>query len=226
MMRTAHCSDEARLIGRETLHISHGTEDDILSLSQVSHSHLNNIWSMLRQPAFILNAHGLVVDMNSEANAILDDEIMISGGQICLADIHARTKTQHLIEQLAAKSTQAAHSAEPIVVRRPNKCPIILRLWPIQPGECQCFHHVHALVTLTVLGPRPGPTGANLAQIFGLTPAEARLACIIARGAAPAIAAKELGIAYGTARNQLKSIFVKTGTHRQSELVSLLTQVP
>jgi DNA-binding CsgD family transcriptional regulator len=58
-----------------------------------------------------------------------------------------------------------------------------------------------------------------------LTPSEARLACIIARGAPPAVAARELKIARETARNQLKSVFAKTDTHRQSELVALLLRV-
>jgi DNA-binding CsgD family transcriptional regulator len=38
-------------------------------------------------------------------------------------------------------------------------------------------------------------------------------------------AAEELGVARDTARNQLKAIFAKTGAHRQSELVELLTKL-
>jgi DNA-binding CsgD family transcriptional regulator len=41
----------------------------------------------------------------------------------------------------------------------------------------------------------------------------------------PHIAARELKIARETARNQLKAVFAKTNTHRQSELVALLMQV-
>ncbi|WP_245433356.1 hypothetical protein [Mesorhizobium sp. WSM3866] len=32
-------------------------------------------------------------------------------------------------------------------------------------------------------------------------------------------------ISYQTARNELKAVFAKTGTHRQAELVSLLTRL-
>ncbi|MGI8568738.1 MAG: helix-turn-helix transcriptional regulator, partial [Methylocella sp.] len=39
------------------------------------------------------------------------------------------------------------------------------------------------------------------------------------------VAARELNISRETARNQLKAVFAKTGTHRQSELVALLLQV-
>jgi DNA-binding CsgD family transcriptional regulator len=84
---------------------------------------------------------------------------------------------------------------------------------------------VRALLTLNALGPKPGPPAAILAKTFRLTPAEAKLACVIARGASPEIAAGELKISRETARNQLKSVFAKTDTHRQSELVALLLQV-
>jgi DNA-binding CsgD family transcriptional regulator len=66
---------------------------------------------------------------------------------------------------------------------------------------------------------------AIIAKTFRLTPSEAKVACIIARGASPGIAAGELKISRETARNQLKSVFAKTDTHRQSELVALLLQV-
>jgi AcrR family transcriptional regulator len=47
---------------------------------------------------------------------------------------------------------------------------------------------------------------------------------MIARGAPPDIACRVLNISRETARNQLKSVFAKTNTHRQSELVALLRQ--
>jgi DNA-binding CsgD family transcriptional regulator len=61
--------------------------------------------------------------------------------------------------------------------------------------------------------------------VFGLTPAEARLASIMAEGANPEEAAEELHISRDTARNQLRAIFAKTTTHRQSELVALLSRL-
>jgi DNA-binding CsgD family transcriptional regulator len=54
---------------------------------------------------------------------------------------------------------------------------------------------------------------------FGLSPAEARLAALLFAGASLQSCAKALGIKYETARSYLKSVFQKTGTHRQAELV-------
>jgi DNA-binding CsgD family transcriptional regulator len=57
---------------------------------------------------------------------------------------------------------------------------------------------------------------------FGLTAAEARLAALLGAGEDLRSAAGEIGITYGTARARLATIFEKTQTRRQGELVKLL----
>ena len=62
---------------------------------------------------------------------------------------------------------------------------------------------------------------------FGLAPAEARLALHLVAGETLRSAAVKLSISYETARTCLKSIFDKTGTCRQAELVIvILTALP
>ena len=62
---------------------------------------------------------------------------------------------------------------------------------------------------------------------FGLAPAEARLAFHLVAGETLRSAAVKLSITYETARSQLKSIFNKTRTRRQTELVIvILTALP
>lgn len=63
---------------------------------------------------------------------------------------------------------------------------------------------------------------ASLHSRFMLTPAEVQVALGIAEGKSLAAIAKMRGVAISTVRGQLKSVFVKTGTHRQAELVASL----
>ncbi|WP_156964728.1 helix-turn-helix transcriptional regulator [Methylocapsa aurea] len=145
--------------------------------------------------------------------------------RVFVRDLEARTKLRLLIEQFKQPAPISPPPIEPIIVPRQDKLPVLLRAWPIDGAARWPSPDVRAVLTMNALGPRPGPPAAILAKAFGLTPAEAKLACIIARGAGPEIAAMELKISRETARNQLKSIFAKTDTHRQSELVALLLQV-
>jgi len=66
------------------------------------------------------------------------------------------------------------------------------------------------------------PPAQHLQRLFGLTPAEARLAARLAIGEELRVAAEKLGITYGTARSRLAQLFQKTDTRRQGELVRLL----
>jgi DNA-binding CsgD family transcriptional regulator len=60
---------------------------------------------------------------------------------------------------------------------------------------------------------------AFLQNRFNLTRAEARLVVHLATGISLKSSAKALGIGYETVRGHLKSAFLKTGTHRQAELL-------
>ena len=81
------------------------------------------------------------------------------------------------------------------------------------------------LPVLTRLHSETGLCVNLLSQVFGLSPAEARLAAALADGLSPEQAARKLGIAKATVRSQLKGVFSKTETHRQSELVAVLSRL-
>ena len=74
----------------------------------------------------------------------------------------------------------------------------------------------------TVAGDLMNESIGALHRAFALTPCEARLALHLVTGETLRSAAAELHISYETARTQLKSIFSKTGTSRQAELVGLI----
>lgn len=69
---------------------------------------------------------------------------------------------------------------------------------------------------------RPRLDHAALMGLFGLTPAEAVLANLLAEGLSPEQAAEYQTLSMHTVRSRIKTIFGKTHTHRQAELVSLL----
>lgn len=70
--------------------------------------------------------------------------------------------------------------------------------------------------------PAETDTMDELGAAFDLTPAERRLCEILLRGSSLKESADMLEISFETARQRLKAIFHKTGTHRQSELIALM----
>jgi DNA-binding CsgD family transcriptional regulator len=61
---------------------------------------------------------------------------------------------------------------------------------------------------------------------FGLTHAECRVASMLADGMPLKSIAEMLGVQYDTVRKQLLSIYQKTSTNRQPDLVRLLLHLP
>jgi len=73
---------------------------------------------------------------------------------------------------------------------------------------------------------RPYLEPEALRGLFGLTPAEARIASRLGTGIALSQIAAELGVSLETARTHRKHLFRKTGVRSQSELVVLLLSGP
>jgi DNA-binding CsgD family transcriptional regulator len=82
-----------------------------------------------------------------------------------------------------------------------------------------------AIIILTDTGLQQRRMRTVLRERFGLTQAEKRLALAMLQGQGREAAARSLGISLSTVRTQLSSIFEKTGTHRQAELVGMLLSI-
>ncbi|WP_027168627.1 helix-turn-helix transcriptional regulator [Mesorhizobium sp. WSM3224] len=81
------------------------------------------------------------------------------------------------------------------------------------------------IVALLDRQPRTGPNPETLRKMFGLTCAETDLALRLASGDAPLEIAERSRLSRTTIRTQLASLFAKTETRRQAELVALLGRI-
>jgi DNA-binding CsgD family transcriptional regulator len=148
----------------------------------------------------------------------------VSHRRLVLRDRKARPAFDQLLESLRASEDACARGG-PIAVQRTAKPPLVIRALPVSAAARSPFLGARALLTLTEVAPKPAAQQADLVQVFGLTPAEARLAVLIGTGISSTEAAERLAISRETARTQLKSILSKTDTHRQGALVALLSRL-
>jgi DNA-binding CsgD family transcriptional regulator len=84
---------------------------------------------------------------------------------------------------------------------------------------------VHAVIFVSDPSQKVRPPDVILRVLFGLTPAESRLALLLCDGHTPRQIADLIGVSTNTLKTQLTSIYRKTGTSRQSQLVRLLGSV-
>jgi len=195
------------------------------SVGRVALAGTTNALDLVNQPALAVDRLGLVLDINMAAQQIFDDDIRVFNRRLQVRDRKARGALDTFIDRLRATPDTAALPATPIMVQRQARRPLLIRILPVAGAARSPFLGARALLLLNDLSGRRVVPADMLTVAFGLSRAEAKLAAMIAKGHSLEEAAEQLSIARETARNQLKAIFAKTNTHRQSELVALLSRI-
>lgn len=174
-------------------------------------------------PSMMLDNIGQVVRANLSAEKLLGTDLQISRGQLASVDRKATKALGRAVQEMLG-SLSPLQSMPPVPLPRLGKRPLLayaIRLPSVSPNAlapCQ------AAIVIIDPDAHPRPPDAVLQTCFGLTLSEARLARKLSSGERLETVADQLGIAYQTARNQLKAIFAKTETHRQAELAALLAR--
>jgi DNA-binding CsgD family transcriptional regulator len=176
--------------------------------------------AMVGLPACVIDRVGRVLAANNLFEKLAPRVATRSDDRLCLADNSANDSLRRSMEQLNFRAAIAAVSIPvPATGALP---PLILHLVPIQGSARAIFTGALALIVATPLSAPSAPPVTLLAALFDLTPTEGRIAGGILEGKAVSRLATELGLSTETVRSYLKSVFRKTGVHRQAELVSLL----
>jgi DNA-binding CsgD family transcriptional regulator len=205
----------------------HLTETATLSkaVGRAALAGISNGLDLVPHAALAFDRQGFVLQTNTAAERLFDEEVRVANRRLVVRDDAARAALDGVIARLNLAPHNAAIVTPPIVVRRRTKRPLIMRLMPVDGVARDPFLGARALLVFTDMSQQVRPPLDLLAQAFGLSPSEARLAAIMATGISTEHAAEELGISRATARNQLKAIFAKTATHRQGELIALLQRM-
>jgi DNA-binding CsgD family transcriptional regulator len=175
-------------------------------------------------PAAFLDDCGRISGINREAEAILGAGLRVNNGRLFSEDRQADAELRRIIGVLATPAGASLIEASPVMVARPGRRALLVEVLPTARSCPEAGPNVVALLLITDLERQVSVAETVLRTAFGLTSAEARLAKFLGEGNDLQAVCGILGIATETARTQLKAVFGKTQTHRQSELVSLLSR--
>jgi DNA-binding CsgD family transcriptional regulator/PAS domain-containing protein len=175
----------------------------------------------------LLDARGVALMTNRAAQAIFeqDDGLSLVNGTPRAAASSDDTALRRAIDEAVAASTDGRdlESAVLAIPRRSEKRPYPILVGPLHPHSGgPTLADAVALLYVSDLD-RGGVRRRNaLRELYGLTEAEAHLAELLCQGSSLEEAAHVRGVTMNTARSQLKQVFAKTHTSRQSELVRLV----
>ncbi len=182
-------------------------------------------FDQIRKAVVAIDGTGDVIRANAAAERIFGEHVRVTGRRLMLGDRSAAAEYQKIVQRLRGTPEAKPLRAVPIIVRRGDANPLLLRALPVDGAARSPFLHARALLLLDEIGRPAKPDWQVLVSAFGLTRAEARLAARLAAGESLESIRIALRIAKETARSQLKSIFQKTDVHRQAELVVLLSSL-
>lgn len=178
---------------------------------------------LVRYGAMLVAVEGRPHLANRAALAILDKKDGLSLERTGLvADRASDTRLLLKLLQNAIRTPELGEPKEsPVSLpRKTARTSLIVRVFP-GPGQ-DCWPGTDNRAALMMLYDQDMALEVNaeaLSKLYGLTRGEAALAAVLVRGKSIEEAAEELFISPHTARTHLKRIFMKTDTHRQTELV-------
>jgi DNA-binding CsgD family transcriptional regulator len=170
----------------------------------------------VRQPVLVVEADGRLLFANQEAKRLLamEDGVKLSAGCVVAAHRADRPALAALLRPMDPASGDTVIAA----LRRPGRQrPLLIEAMPLrQRGRWEPPSRVVLLIDSRAMQ-RPAPE--DLAGLYDLTPAEARLWSGLAGGATLAEIAVRHRVSVNTLRVQLGRLFRKVGVHRQADLV-------
>jgi DNA-binding CsgD family transcriptional regulator len=180
-----------------------------------------------------LNSAVIVVDVNCRVlhtNSLADrmlsrrGHIRVCRGRLAVADANGGSELMRLVGEAARTANGVPDvPGRALAIARPQHLPLTVLVTPLRAtwdrtGTCP------PAAMVFVRDPEQGaPTQSTLRELFGLTPTEAAITAALVEGYGLDQIAARFHVGLGTVRSHLKTILSKTGTHRQAQLVALVS---
>jgi DNA-binding CsgD family transcriptional regulator/PAS domain-containing protein len=174
-------------------------------------------------PLFVLQHDGRVLLNNQSADSLIRTSTLVGVN----AKLLAARKQQQEVSEAIKRATQPSGATVSWVRLdgERNRSGLMLLVVPLPATSLQARPWQKPLAVMMasrISGGAPSTTKDVLRQVFGLTPAEARVAIHVADGSSLSDISDKFDVALGTVRGQLKAVFQKLGVNRQAELGRLL----
>lgn len=189
---------------------------------------LENALDQISSSLVLIDVTCKVVFVNKNARTVLDrrDGLALQNGRLA-ANVTAENDNLRSILAKAVLVSTGKSSRNPgaMQVSRASKKSLKLIVAPFRSDDFVMPGRAVAIVFMNDPDEKPAPPLEVLRVLFNLTPAEGRLAISLLDGNSLSESADLNKVGQETVRSQIKSIFHKTGTRRQGELLRLLAGV-
>jgi DNA-binding CsgD family transcriptional regulator len=180
---------------------------------------------MLPTGVIFLGPNGEIILMNRSATSTVAerDGLLATREGLRAEQPHESSLLAKTILEAVSRSNWIGISTQGSVqVSRRTRPALQIIISPIRDKKIDIPKPIAAVAFVTDPLQRQCPAQDMLRALFGLTPAECRVALLLADGLSPREIAESVGVCFETVRSQIKSTFSKTNVKRQGELIRLL----
>ncbi len=174
-------------------------------------------------PTILLAADGRIVDKGNITDEISDCLQTGAGDRLAFTDLKATGLLQDAMQTLSESSELTGRSFP--VRDEHGQAQLVAHILPINRTANDIFGNAYALLVLIPLDSKAAPPVDLVRSLFDFTAAEAKVARELARGSSLEHIAESQGVSINTIRTHLRKVMEKTGSSRQPELVSLLSNI-
>ena len=178
----------------------------------------------LQVPLLVLDEFGNILLSNAACEQLMRQQPRLTLRNGCLQP--AGLKPGHFNQMLESacgrQGTAIASGALLPSVAGQHALQLLMLPLPTKLQAFNTWSRPLALLVLNTPNASHGDPYVLLQQIYGLTPAETRVALSLCQGDIPKEIALRNGVSVDTIRFQLKTVFAKTGVNRQTDLIRLL----
>lgn len=191
----------------------------------------------LHQPVVLMNLEGGVVHKNSAADELLKSTnlVQMKGKHLVFPETYHQqffescALLEHLFRTEQLSTEQKSTDVCMKITDHHHQQEVMYSFSSLMvPEQAMGMFGTRPLLMLTLYHPSYTSTVDMqlLSTIFGLTPAESRVALLLMDGYSVKEIAMKNQVQQDTVRKQMQAVYQKTATHRQSDLLKLLSNLP
>jgi DNA-binding CsgD family transcriptional regulator len=228
--REPYNSSESELIERITPHIRRAMLiNDMTDKGKLALALYRQVLDQLSVAVFVLGLGRRIVFTNSSGDAMLSDGNhvrSVAGALSAQRIIGAPSALDEAIDRAAAGDTAIGISGIGVPLVGANGERSAAYVLPIAGKDIRGdMGKGHCAVFISQRGEQQPMAIEILRTVFDLSPTEARVATLIAKGEGPAMIAESLAISVNTVRSHLARAFSKTGASDQTALGALVNKL-
>jgi len=202
------------------------TISDLMEVRALETEALSATLDRLAMGVVVVTSENRILHANEMARHMLANgsRIVSRRGRLTARDTAAEAELSQAIALAGTDEAALGGTGIGVALGAPDDQPTLAHVLPLARGEVRTrlMPRATAMVFINTSDP-PQPNLRALAQTFGLTPAETRVAERLLAGAANlAEVAAGLDVSLATVKTHLSQVFAKTGVSRQVDLIALM----